>query len=265
MSTRSEYRRDDLAQLEQEKAKGRFFRDIGHNIRHMPRQMRRIGVVQFFSWFAFFAMWSMATPALTEHVFKAPAPQAGAYDMAVPAEAAAFAADNKAFQDAADLVGVAMGWYGLSSMVVALLLAFYAARFVLNRRLVHGTALVVGGVGFLGMYAVESLWLLKLCFVGVGVAWASILSMPYALLAGCLEEKRMGVFMGLFNMFIVLPQITAALGLGPVVREAFGNHAIYALMLSGASLLLAAAFVIRVRENPALEPIPEPGGRALRG
>ena len=112
--------------------------------------------------------------------------------------------------------------------------------------------------GFLGMYAVESLWLLKLCFVGVGVAWASILSMPYALLAGCLEEKRMGVFMGLFNMFIVLPQIAAALTLGPLVRDVFGNHAIYALVLSGCSLLLAAAFVVRVRENPEVEPIPEP-------
>lgn len=261
--TTSEYPPDDLQAFEAEKRNGRFFRDIGHNVRHMPRQMRRIGAVQFFSWFAFFAMWSMATPALTEHVFKAPAPQAGTYDMAVPAQAAAFAADNKAFQDAADLVGVAMGWYGLSSMVVALLLAFYAARFVLNRRLVHGVALVIGGIGFLSMYVVESLWLLKLCFVGIGVAWASILSMPYALLAGCLEEKRMGVFMGLFNMFIVLPQIAAALVLGPVVREVFGNYAIYALMLSGASLLLAAIFVLRVRENPTLEPIPEPAGSAL--
>ena len=255
--TTKEYPPDDLAAFEDEKQRGRFVRDMLHYIVHMPQQMRRIGTVQFFSWFAFFAMWSMATPGLTEHVFAAPAPLSGAYDMAMPEQAAAFAATNKAFQDAADLVGVAMGWYGLSSMVVALLLAFYAARFVLNRRLIHAGALVLGGLGFLSMYVVPSPEWLKLSFILVGVAWASILSMPYALLSGCLEEKRMGVFMGLFNMFIVLPQIVAALVLGPLVKQMFGNHAIYALVLSGCSLLLAAVFLLRVKENPVLEPIPE--------
>lgn len=256
--TTKEYPPDDLAAFEAEKQKGNFFRDIVHNVVHMPRQMRRIGIVQFFSWFAFFAMWSMATPGLTEHVFNAPAPVASAYDMAIPEQAAAFAAVNKAYQDAADLVGVAMGWYGLSSMVVALLLAFYAARFVLNRRAVHAASLVLGGLGFLSMYVAPSPEWLKFGFVLVGVAWASILSMPYALLAGCLEEKRMGVFMGLFNMFIVLPQITAALVLGPLVKQVFANHAIYALVLSGCSLLLAAVFLLRVSEHPTLEPVPEP-------
>lgn len=255
--TTKEYPPEDLAAFEEEKQRGRFVRDVMHGIVHMPRQMRRIGLVQFFSWFAFFSMWSMATPGLTEHVFSAPAPVAGAYDMSIPEQAAAFAVDNKSFQDAADLVGVAMGWYGLSSMFVALLLAFYAARHPLNRRMVHAGALVLGGLGFLSMYVVPAPELLKVSFILVGVAWASILSMPYALLAGCLEEKRMGLFMGLFNMFIVLPQITAALLLGPVVKQAFGNHAIYALVLSGVSLLLAAVFLVWVKEHPVLEPIPE--------
>lgn len=256
--TTREYPPQDLERFQEEKSKGSFFADILHNIRHMPRQMRAMGFVQFFSWFAFFAMWSMATPGLTEHVFQAPAPAADGYDIAVAAQADAFAAANKAYQDAADLVGAYMGWYGLSSMVVALSLAFYAARFALNRRLIHAGALVLGGLGFLSMYVVPSpAWLIG-SFALVGVAWASILSMPYALLAGCIEEKRMGVFMGLFNMFICLPQIVAALGLGLLVRSVFGNHAIYALVLSGGSLLLAAACLLRVQENPVLEPVPEP-------
>jgi maltose/moltooligosaccharide transporter len=256
--TTKEYPPKDLRDFEAEKAKGRFFTDIVHNVRHMPRQMRRIGLVQFFSWFAFFAMWSMATPGLTEHVFQAPAPDFRAYDVAVPEQAAAFAVANKAFQDAADLVGAYMGWYGLSSMAVALVLAFYAARRVVNRRAIHAGSLILGGLGFLSMYVVPSpVWLIG-SFAMVGVAWASILSMPYALLAGCIEEKRMGVFMGLFNMFICLPQIVAALGLGAIVKHAFGNHAIYAILLSGVSLIVAAACLLRVSENPALEPVPEP-------
>jgi len=203
--TTSEYPPDDLASFEEEKKHGAFFRDVAHSIRHMPRQMRAIGAVQFFSWFSFFSMWSMATPGLTEHVFRAPAPRADAFDMGIAAQADAFAAANQSFQNAADSVGAYMGWYGLSSMLVALLLAFYAARFTLNRKLVHAVALVAGGLGFLSMYAVPSPGWLVASFALVGVAWASILCMPYALLAGCIEDKRMGLFMGLFNMFIVLP------------------------------------------------------------
>lgn len=255
--TTKEYPPTDVRAFEAEKSEGRFVRDILHNVRYMPRQMRAIGVVQFFSWFAFFTMWSMATPGLTEHVFGAAAPAGNAFDMSIATDAAAFSAQNKAYQDAADLVGTYMGWYGLSSTVVALMLAFYASRFVLNRRAVHGVALALGGIGFLSMYFVPSpSWLIG-SFALVGVAWASILSMPYALLAGCLEEKRMGVFMGLFNMFICLPQIVAALGLGLLVREVFNNHAIYAMVLSGTCLIVGALCLVRVRERPELEPIPD--------
>jgi maltose/moltooligosaccharide transporter len=221
----------------------------------MPQQMRAIGLVQFFSWLAFFAMWSMATPGLTEHVFGAPAPDPKAFDMAIPAQAAAFQQANGAFQDAADLVGAYMGYYGLSSMLVALLLAFYAARRPLNRRLVHFGALVLGGAGFLSMFVVPSpAWLIG-SFALVGVAWASILSMPYALLAPHIDEAKMGVYMGIFNMFIVIPQIVAATLLGPVLRNLFGNQAIFGLVISGASLLVAALCLARVRE-PAIAPAP---------
>jgi len=240
----------DLDAFRAEKAQGgNALAEIAHHVRRMPAQMFNLGLVQFFSWFAFFSMWAMATPALTEHVFGAPAPDAKAFDMGVPAQAEGFRVANAAFQDSADLVGSFMGYYGLSSMVFALLLSLYAARFVLNRRLVHGVSLVVGGIGFLSMaYVPSPAWLIG-SFALVGVAWASILSMPYALLSSSVEPERMGISMGIFNMFIVIPQIVAATLLGPVLRTVFDNQAIYALMLSGASLILGAVCLLRVREH----------------
>ena len=246
--TTREYPPEDLARFKAEKAKGSLFGDILHNVLHMPRQMFNIGIVQFFSWLSFFSMWSMTTPALTAHVFHAPAPDPDLFDMAVPAQALAFRTANAAFQDAADLVGSYMGYYGLSSMVVALLLSFYAARHVLNRKLVHFCSLVLGGLGFLSMALVSDPKFLILSFALVGVAWASILSMPYALLASSVNPDKMGIYMGIFNMFIVIPQIVAATLLGPVLRAFFDNQAIYALVISGASLVIGALFLFRVRE-----------------
>ena len=226
-----------------------FAAEIAHEVLHMPRQMFNIGVVQFFSWLAFFTMWSMATPALTEHVFKAPAPDPAAFDKAVPSQLAAFDAANAAFQNASDLVGSYMGWYGLSSMLVALVLSVVAARMVINRRLVHFVSLVLGGVGFLSMAHVTQPVQLIACFALVGVAWASILSMPYALLSSCVAPEKMGLSMGIFNMFIVLPQIVAATLLAPAQRTFFGNQSIAAMGISGASLVLAALCLVRVRET----------------
>ena len=228
-----------------------FAAEIVHEVLHMPRQMFNIGVVQFFSWLAFFTMWSMATPALTEHVFNAPAPDPAAFDKGVPAQLAAFDAANAAYQSASDLVGSYMGWYGLSSMVVALLLSVIAARTVLNRRLVHFVSLVLGGIGFLSMAHVTQPVQLIASFALVGVAWASILSMPYALLSSCVAPEKMGLSMGIFNMFIVVPQIVAATLLGPALRTFFDNQPIAALGISGASLIVAAVCLVRVRENLA--------------
>ncbi|MBK8066172.1 MAG: MFS transporter [Rhodanobacteraceae bacterium] len=246
--TTKEYPPEDPELLAEEQGRGNLFAEILHLIVHMPRQMLNIGIVQFFSWLAFFSMWSMATPALTEHVFKSPAPDASAFDMAIPAQAEAFSAANAAFQNAADLVGSYMGYYGLSSMAVALLLSFYAARFVLNRRLVHFLSLVLGGIGFLSMAMISEPVYLIGSFALVGVAWASILSMPYALLASSVDPRKMGVYMGIFNMFIVIPQIVAATLLGLTLRMLFDNQPIYALIISGASLIIGALCLIRVQE-----------------
>ena len=252
-----EYPPEDAEAFAREKREGKgLVAEIVHSVLTMPRQMFAIGVVQFFSWLAFFSMWSLATPALTEHVFRAPAPDPSAFDMAIPAQAAAFAAANGAFQDAADLVGSYMGYYGLSSMAVALLLSFYAARRPLNRRAVHFGALMLGGLGFLSMAHVTQPVYLIGSFALVGVAWASILSMPYALLASSVDENKMGISMGIFNMFIVIPQIVAATLLGPVLRNVFDNQAIYGLLISGASLIVGALFLVGVREPAiAAEPI----------
>jgi len=246
--TTKEYPPEDLKRFAEEKKNGNLVADIFKLIMTMPQQMLNIGVVQFFSWLAFFSMWSLATPALTEHVFKAPAPDPSAFDMTVPAQAEAFNAANAAFQNAADLVGSYMGNYGLSSMLFALLLSFYAARYVLNRRLVHFVSLVLGGLGFLSMAMVTQPIYLIGSFALVGVAWASILSMPYALLASSVDPNKMGVYMGIFNMFIVIPQIVAATMLGPALRNLFDNQPIYGLIISGTSLIIGALFLVRVNE-----------------
>jgi maltose/moltooligosaccharide transporter len=242
---------EDMQRFQLERREGHFVANISRDILQMPGQMLKLGIVQFFSWLPFFAMWTMSTPALTSHVFKAPAPDPSAFDMAVPAQAQAFSEANGAFQNAADLVGSYTGYYGLSSMAVALLLAFYASRFVLNRRLVHFVSLLLGGAGFLSMAVVtQPVWLIG-SFALVGVAWASILSMPYALLASVVEPKKMGVYMGIFNMFIVIPQIVAATLLGPVLRAFFGGEPIYALIIAGGSLIVGALCLVFVREPNA--------------
>jgi maltose/moltooligosaccharide transporter len=227
--------------------------EVWHLISTMPNQMRAIGLVQFFSWLAFFSMWSMATPALTEHVFNAPAPLQGQFDIGIPAEATAFSTANSAYQNAADLAGSAMGWYGLSSMVIALLLVLYTSNRSINRRLTHAVSLSLGGLGFIGMYFANSFEALRFCYILIGIAWASILSMPYALLAGAINPRQMGVYMGIFNMFIVLPQIVAAVTLGPLVKNVFGGQAIFALVLSGVCLLIGALCLVRVKEAAEVE------------
>ena len=247
--TTSEYPPEDMERFRSESAQDNLFTGILHHVRHMPAQMLKLGVVQFFSWFAFFTMWSLATPALTEHVFKAPAPDPKAFDMAIPAQAEAFSAANGAFQNAADLVGSYMGFYGLSSMLVALLLSFYAARFVLNCRLVHFISLTLGGIGFLSMYYLTDPKQLMLSFALIGVSWASILSMPYALLAGSVDPKKMGIMMGLFNMFIVLPQIVAALGGVNAAYRLIGPQAINAMTVAGISLIIGGLLVFLAKEN----------------
>ncbi|MDB4443231.1 MFS transporter [Saprospiraceae bacterium] len=249
----TEYPPEDLEAFEKEKreSKNTFISDILGNIGSMPTTMKKLGLIQFFSWFAFFTMWSLANPALTEHVFQTPAPINAAYNMDIPAEAAAFNVANTVFQESSNLVGSAMGVYGLSSMVFALLLVFYTSKRRINRKMVHLVSLVLGGLGFIFM-SYTSPENLKYCFILIGFAWGSILSMPYAMLSSSVDPKKMGVIMGIFNMFIVIPQIIAALGGINFVSGLLGEEAINAMTVAGISLIIAGLLNLLITNKNAI-------------
>lgn len=238
--TTKEYPPNDMEAFEAEKKKkNRFVSDIIENITEMPKTMRKLGVVQFFSWFAFFTMWTLANPALTEHVFKTPVPIESAYDMTIAAQAEAYNVANTAFQESSNQVGKYMGIYGLSSMVFALLLVLYTSKRRINRKYVHMVSLIAGGLGFISMYFIPSPEYLTLSFALIGLSWGSVLSMPYAMLSSSVNPEKMGVVMGLFNMFIVIPQIIAALGGINYISKLFGDATINAMIVAGASLIIA--------------------------
>ncbi|WP_372792989.1 MFS transporter [Lutibacter sp.] len=250
--TTKEYPPEDMEEFEKEKLKkNRFVKDILENIGNMPSTMKKLGVIQFFSWFAFFTMWSLANPALTEHVFKTPAPIESSYDMANSEQALAFDIANTSFQESSNSVGSAMGVYGLSSMVFALLLTFYTSKRNINRKFVHMGSLFLGGLGFLLMYY-SSPENLKYCFVLIGFAWGSILSMPYAMLSSAVDPKKMGVIMGIFNMFIVIPQIIASVGGINFISGLLGNEAINAMTVAGISLIIAGLCNFLITDKNAI-------------
>ena len=250
--TTSEYPPEDMEAFEKEKAqKSRFVKDILENIGKMPLTMKQLGVIQFFSWFAFFSMWSLANPALTEHVFKTPVPSEVNYDMLTPEGLQAFDIANTAFQESSNSVGSAMGIYGLASMAFALLLTFYTSKKTINRKYVHMVSLILGGIGFLSMFYAtpESL---KYCFVLIGIAWGSILSMPYAMLSSAVDPSKMGMFMGIFNMFIVIPQIIAALGFIIFLSNLLGPESINAMLIAGISLIVAGLCNFLITDKAAI-------------
>ena len=228
---------------EQTRGFGAGFIEIMGFIRSMPPVMIKLGAVQFFSWFAFFTMWSYATPALTEFVFQAPLPMEGV---------AQYEAKNAAFNAAANSVSSAMGVYGLSSMAFALLLSIWTSRRGLDRRWTHLVSLVMGGLGFISMmwWTPESAGNLKWSFALVGLAWGSMLSMPYAMLSGAVDPQKMGVGMGVFNMFIVIPQIVAALGgINWAYKTFLGEDVIQTMLLAGISLVVAGGLNLLVKKE----------------
>jgi maltose/moltooligosaccharide transporter len=238
--TTTEYPPEDMEEFEREKKeKNRFVSDILNNIGSMPSTMKRLGIIQFFSWFAFFTMWSLANPALTEHVYHTPAPIESSYNMEIATEKSAFDVVNTAFQKSSNEVGSYMGIYGLSSMAFALILVLYTSKRRINRKFVHMFSLIAGGIGFISMYLIPSPEYLALSFTLIGFAWGSILSMPYAMLSSSVDPKKMGVIMGIFNMFIVIPQIIAAVGGINYISSLLGEQTINAMIVAGISLIIA--------------------------
>ena len=193
---------------------------------NMPKTMGQMAVVQFFSWFALFAMWIYTTAAVTGHVY-------GTTDTT-----------SALYNEGANWVGVLFGIYNGFAAIVAFGLPVLA-RYT-SRKITHSISLVIGGIGLLSFYFITNPNLLLVSMVAVGIAWASILSMPYAILTGSLPAQKMGVYMGIFNFFIVIPQILAASILGFMMRRFFDGDAIWALVAGGISMIIAAATVFFV-------------------
>jgi maltose/moltooligosaccharide transporter len=193
---------------------------------NMPKTMQQLSYVQFFSWFALFAMWIYTTPAVTHHIYGASDPTSALYN------------------EGADWVGVLMAVYNGFAAIMAFALVWMAKR--TSRKTVHMISLFAGGFGLASFYVFKDPNLLIISELGIGLAWASILAMPYAILAGSLPSEKMGVYMGIFNFFIVIPQITAASILGFFTRTLFDNEAIYTLILGGVSMIIAGFLVMKV-------------------
>ena len=197
--------------------------EIIAGLRNMPKTMQQLAVVQFFSWLALFCMWIYTTDAVTSHIY-------GTSDTQSPA-----------YNDGADWVGVLFAFYNGVAAIAALLLPLLAKA--TSRKTVHAICLAIGGVGLLSIFFINDPNLLIVSMVCIGVAWASILAMPYAMLAGSLPASKMGFYMGIFNFFIVIPQVFASLAMGSIVGSVFGGQAIYALVTGGVCMLLAAVLV----------------------
>lgn len=230
--TTKEYPPEDPEAFQRLKAEkrgiGHFFAEIAEAIREMPTTMKQLAVVQIFTWLGLFCMWMFFGLMTSYHVFKAPNAQ------------------SELFRQGGEWTGICFAVYSIVCFAVAFVLPKVAQA--TSRKFVHAAALVCGGVGLLSTGLIQSPNLLLLTMVGVGIAWASILSMPYAILSGSLPPARMGVYMGVFNFFIVIPEVVASLTFQPLVKHVFQNNPLYVVMLGGASMLVAALLVTRVRD-----------------
>ncbi|MFZ1751263.1 MAG: MFS transporter [Saprospiraceae bacterium] len=203
-----------------------IFNDFGN----MPDTMKQLGLVQFCSWFALFGMWVYSTPAIAEHIYGLAANDTTSPD----------------FQVAGNKVGVLFGIYNLISAVYAFVLPKIASR--IGRKYTHSISLLAGGIGLISIYFMNSPDTLIYAMIGVGMAWASILAMPYAMLAGSIPAHKMGIYMGIFNFFITVPQITNGIIGGPLLKNFYGNHAIYAIVVAGIFMIVGAIAAIYVKD-----------------
>ena len=207
------------------------FMEVVNDLFAMPKTMRQLAVVQFFSWFAMFAMWIYGTPAVAEYHFASPDPA------------------TEGYQDAAD-------WWSLlgsvrNGVAAAAALGFVIIAAKMDRCRLHALNLGVGAAGFISMLLIRDPSLLWLPMVGVGIAWASIVSLPYAILAGSVPATKMGIYMGIFNIFIVVPQLIAATLLGFLLNTFFEGAPIYAMAIAAISFALAAVATFFVNDGSA--------------
>lgn len=197
----------------------------------MPLAMKQLGLVQFFSWFALFSMWVFTTPAIAQHIYKV-----------IPGDTS-----SVKFADAGNWVGILFGVYNGVSAIYALLLPAIARA--TSKKIAHAFSLVAGGAGLLSIYFITNPDHLIYSMIGVGLAWGSILSMPYAILSSSIPARKMGVYMGIFNFFITMPQIVNGFFGGLIVKKFYHGEAIYAIVLAGIFMILGAISVLYIQNN----------------
>ncbi len=212
--------------------------EITKGIFTMPATMLQLAIVQFFTWFAFFSMWIYTTPAIAQNAY-------GTVDTT-----------SKAYQDAGDWVGVMFFVYSAVSAITAFLLPVLAKR--IGRKYTHMICLVIGGIGFLSLILIKSHNLLLIPMIAIGLAWSSTLTIPYAILAGALPANKMGFYMGVFNFFIVIPQLVASAILGFVIKDIFHEQGIYALVIGGVSMIIAGFlnFIVKDKDVTTQDLVP---------
>ena len=212
--------------------------EIIQDLRNMPATMKQLAMVTMLTWFAMFAMFIYSTSAVTSFHFGSVDPKSDVYN------------------SGANWVGVLMAVYNGVAALVAFLLPVVARK--TSRVATHVVCLIIGGVGLMSIYTFKNPNMLLVSMTAVGIAWASLLTMPYAILSSAVSHKKMGVYMGMFNLFVVIPQIVAAAVLGLLVRTVFHGQAIYAIVLGGAAMVLSGVLMAFVKDNvsevqPALE------------
>ena len=230
--TTKEYPPENMEEFERMKreTKGVLagFKEIFASVAEMPATMKQLAVVQFFTWFALPCMWQFFSLATARHVFLAPNES------------------SPRFAEATEWGGLCFAVYNVVCFIVAFLLPWFAKA--TSRKTVHMIALVCGGIGLISVFFITNKWLLFASMAGVGIAWASILSMPYVILSTAVPPARMGVYMGVFNLFIVIPQIVMSLIVPNIFNNVLGGDPRNALVLGGISLLVAAVTVLGVRD-----------------
>ncbi|MFZ2785672.1 MAG: MFS transporter [Sediminibacterium sp.] len=209
--------------------------EIVKDFARMPKTMKQLGLVQFFSWFALFSMWVFTTDAVATHVYGL----SGDY------------AKTVAYNDAGNKVSSAFGIYNLVAAVYALFIPL-VAKF-LGRKGTHVFSLIAGGVGLISIYFIKDPAMLTYSMIGIGLAWASILAMPYVILSGSIPPGKLGIYMGIFNFFITLPQIINGIFGGWIVKNIYGGQPIYAIVLAGFFMLCAAVSVLFVYDEGAVK------------
>ncbi len=219
--------------IKEEKSEEKSDKSMWQLIVDAPTVFWQLGSVQFFSWFALFLMWVYTTPAIAEHIWGP--------DSIDPS--------SEGFNEAGNWTGVIFGFYSAIAAVYAFMIPAIAKS--IGRKKTYSYSLLLGGISFIGMLFIHDKNLLFASMIGVGVAWAAILAMPYTLLAESLPAKSMGVYMGLFNASITLPQIAAGL-LGGIILKAFGGSPIMMLVLAGISMIIAGILVFTVKEKKSV-------------